>query len=828
MNGTPDKAQKYGTLAQIYIGSLIAAGMLLLCTTLFPWETVDPFRFAGYLIATVLASGLKVALPGITGTMSVSYVFVLLGVLELNPSETMLISCTALLVQTYWRPKKRPTVIQALFNVSSIAIATAATCFVYQFRSMNLPGPAVLGVGACLYFFLNTGSIAAVVALTEHKSLPRVWRECYFWSFPYYLVGALIAALINQFNRHFGWPSSLLVLPVLYVIYRSYFLYLARLEREKRHAENEKRHAETVAALHLRTIEALALAIEAKDASAHNHLRRVQLYAVALGEELGLSGAELEALRAAAILHDIGNLAVPEHIVSKPGKLTPEEFEKMKVHPVVGAAILERVQFPYPVASTVRYHHERWDGSGYPEGLSGEQIPIGSRILAAVDCLNALASDRRYRRAVPIDEAMRIVSERAGTSFDPRVVDLLQRRYVELENTARAAALERAGSNDRKVTRDVPANGPGKSDAPAANQPEFLLSIAAAREEMQMLYELTNELGSSLSLHQTLAALDSRLKRMIPYETMVVYVERDGHLVPEFAQGDDSHVLSSLRIPVGEGLSGWVAQNLEPVINGDPALEPGYANDPAVPARLRAGLAVPLQGTNGVVGVLTLYCSKHDGFSRDHFRILLAISSKASMAIENALHHQQAEMSATTDSLTGLPNTRSLFLRLDAELSRCRRSNAPLAILVCDLDGFKQVNDRFGHMQGNKVLKTVAQGLAENCREYDYVARMGGDEFVMVLPGVRSDAIKKRARELNEMVRQAGLSICGEDLLSISVGDAHFPEHGLDAEQLLARADQCMYKVKKSHKAAEPRVRDLEQIQALAAAFIKSHAAGGR
>src|SRR6185295_2251599 len=195
--------------------------------------------------------------------------------------------------------------------------------------------------------------------------------------------------------------------------------YLDRLEKEKKHVED-------MAGLHLRTIEALALAIEAKDHTTHDHLCRVQVYALEVGREMNLSDLELEALQAAAVLHDIGKLAVPEHIISKPGKLTPEEFEKMKTHPIVGAEILERVAFPYPVVPIVAAHHERWDGAGYHKGLSGEGIPIGARILAAVDCLDALASDRQYRRALPLDEAMEIVKEQSGISFDPRVVEILQ------------------------------------------------------------------------------------------------------------------------------------------------------------------------------------------------------------------------------------------------------------------------------------------------------------------------------------------------------------------------------------------------------------------
>ncbi len=260
--------------------------------------------------------------------------------------------------------------------------------------------PLLLGLAAITYFAANTGSIAAVIALTEHKSIKKIWVECYFWSFPYYLVGAAFAGMIGWFNRQFGWETSLLIVPIIYLIYRSYRLYLGKLE-------DEKRHVEEMATLHLRTIEALALAIEAKDHTTHDHLQRVRVYAIEVAKELGVTSGEMEALHAAALLHDIGKLAVPEHIISKPGRLTPEEFEKMKIHPLVGAEILERVRFPYPVVPIVRAHHEKWDGSGYPFGLKGEEIPIGARILSSVDFLDAMASDRQYRRALPLEEVMK-------------------------------------------------------------------------------------------------------------------------------------------------------------------------------------------------------------------------------------------------------------------------------------------------------------------------------------------------------------------------------------------------------------------------------------
>src|SRR5437588_5175180 len=598
-------------------------------------------------------------------------------------------------------------------------------------------------------------------------------------------------------NRIIGWQTSLLALPAMFVIYRSYRLYLSKLE-------NEKRHVEDMAGLHLRTIEALAMAIEAKDQCTHDHLRRVQVYSVELAKELGLPAEEIKALQAASILHDIGKLAVPDYIISKPGKLTPEEFEKMKVHTIVGSAILEQVAFPYSVAPIVRSHHEKWDGSGYPDGLKEEQIPIGARILSAVDCLDALASNRQYRRALPLDEAMQFLVEQSGKSYDPQVVALLRENYIMLEGMVRSQAgnVERQKlSTDVKVRRGLaPAAGFEVHSLTAhTTQSTFLSSIAAARQAAQTLFELSHDLGNSLSLDETLSVLSVRLKRLVPYDAVAAYILRDNMLAPEYVSGENFRLFASLRIPLGEGLSGWVAQNRKPILNGVPSVETGYLNDPNKFSTLRSAIAVPLEGLQGVVGVLTLYSAESDAYTPDHLRILMAISSKVALSVENALAFQQAETSATTDYLTDLPNARSLFLHLDRELARCKRLNSSVTVMVCDLDGFKQVNDRFGHLEGNRILRLFAKSLQGSCREYDYVARMGGDVFVIVAPGLSVSAAQARGVCLSELARSAGREICNEDILSLSVGCAVFPEDGADAEKLLAEADRRMYMEKQQH-----------------------------
>src|SRR5579864_9350739 len=428
--GLPERSRSWRGLsapAKLYIAVVVIAGLATLVYGGIHQTSRNIAEFICYLGIAILASRLKVNLPGITGTLSVNFLFILIGILELSFSETLILGGVSMLAQCLY--PDRPKALQVTFNVCAGALSTALAYIVYHHRLTNVvidSRPVLLGLAATVYFIANAGTIAAVISLTEHRRLSRILVDCYFWSFPYYLVGAGIAGIIAWLNRTFNWETCLLVLPAVYLIYRSYRLYLGKLE-------DEKRHVEEMASLHLRTIEALALAIEAKDQTTHDHLQRVRVYAVEVAKELGVSPDEMQAVHAAALLHDIGKLAVPEHIISKPGRLTLEEFEKMKIHPVVGAEILQRVRFPYPVVPIVRAHHEKWDGSGYPAGLKGTEIPIGARILSAVDFLDALASDRQYRRAMPLDDVMKRLEGQAGKSFDPKVVDVLQRRYLDLE-----------------------------------------------------------------------------------------------------------------------------------------------------------------------------------------------------------------------------------------------------------------------------------------------------------------------------------------------------------------------------------------------------------
>ena len=790
------------TATNIFLYSVLLVGSLAFGWAVSRLAIAEPVKLGCYCALALIAATLKVRLPGITGTLTVNYVFVLIGLADLSLPECLVVMTLATIVQCLVHAKDRPRIVQVLFNVAIIAIAIVVCGAVYSSSYLISHGIGLLmrlTFAAIVYFVLNTFAVTAIISLTESKPILRVWRECYLWAFPFFFMGAGFAWGFHQLAARFGWQSAMLALPGVYILYTAYHFYLGRLQ-------NEKEHAQDIAALHLRTIEALALAIDAKDQTTHDHLQRVHVYATEIAKEMSLSDLEMEALQAAAMLHDIGKLAVPEHIVSKPGRLTPEEFEKMKIHPVVGAEILERVQFPYPVADIVRSHHEKWDGSGYPDGLKGEAIPIGARILSVVDCLDAVAADRQYRKAAPLDQAMDIIAEQAGKAFDPKIVGILQRRYLDLEAMARKKPVPVVGlSTPPPISRgDQPAAGfeEMQANASADDKLGFLTSIAAARQEVQTLFELSDDLGQSLCQSNTLSIFASKLKIMIPHDLLCIYTIREDILIPDYVTGIEQRLFSSLRIPAGQGLSGWVAENNSSVVNGNPAVEPGYLNDHTVITNLKSALAIPLEEDGSAIGVLSLYSRERNAFSRDHLRVLQALGPRLGAALSNGRKLSEAQDNAVTDYLTGLPNSRSLYLHLDSEMARCRRRQACLGVFLCDLDGFKRINDEHGHLEGNRVLKAVAAALKECCRGYDYVARMGGDEFVVLAPDIAQAALDENVQRFRDAVELTGIRL-GYAGLSSSIGAVVFvPSEGdVDADALLAEADRRMYAHKRRSKA---------------------------
>src|SRR5690349_22586089 len=555
--------------ARLYVGATIAIGALLVVWLGPHSEFKDLPLFALLLLTSAITSAFKVSLPLAKSgsTMSVSYAVDFASLLLLGPNETMLVAVTSAWSQCTFRMKTKNPFYRTLFSMACLAITVQASGFAYESLggvagtlADDLGGVArPLVAAATMYFIFNTCLIAIAVSLATRQSFVAVWNSNFLWSAPSYFVGAGAAALATWAVTTSGVWLALLAAAPLYLTYRTYKVYLGRID-------DERRHVEEMADLHLATIEALALAIDAKDQTAQSHIRRVQVYATSIARGLGMSDGEIQGVKTAALLHDIGKLAVPEHILSKPGPLTQEEFQKIRIHPQVGAEIIAAVPFPYPVAPLILSHHERWDGKGYPQGLSGAEIPLGARILTIVDYYDAVTTERPYHKALSNESAIGLLKHEAGRALDPKLVpvfvDMLPSLVAELGHGAQPEA-------DDEPAQALPGStAVGLVPAGAASAFE---NIALAHREIYALYEIAQSMGTSLGVSDTMALISSKLSKIVSWSgcALFLHTPEADTLKCRFAAGVDAPRLLNANLKVGHGLSGWVARNRRTLINGD-------------------------------------------------------------------------------------------------------------------------------------------------------------------------------------------------------------------------------------------------------------------
>ena len=589
---------------------------------------------------------------------------------------------------------------------------------------------------------------------------------------------------------------SLAVAP-LYLTYRAYKIYQDRID-------DERRHDRQISDLYLATIEALALAIDAKDQTTHTHIRRVQIYAAGLARALGMSEKEVQGIKTAALLHDIGKLAVPEHILSKPGSLTPEEFKKIRIHPQVGAEIIEHVPFPYPVAPLILNHHERWDGKGYPRGVKGDDIPLGARILSVADFFDALMTDRPYHKAMSQEAAVSMLQQEAGRGLDPAVVRRFLEVLPDLMPEARSGEAAIRGLSmiaSQAGDRGAPATGLAVQEPVGRSAFE---NIALAHREIYALYEIAQALGTSIGVSDTMTLIASKLSKLVPFSccALFLYEEEEDLLRCRFATGVDAELVQGVTVKGGYGLAGWVARNRLPLVNVRPSMDLEAAQVLGASTRLQSALLCPLVFNERLIGTLSVYHVEPDHYTDDHRRLLDQVSEQAAGVLANSLMYEQTREDSLSDPLTGLPNTRFMFMHLNRELSRAERLRSEVSLVVMDLDRFKEINDTYGHHTGDRALREVASVLRSTIRPYDTCVRYAGDEFVVVLAGCDEDQAEAKRTELQEAV--AGLYFEGRPgkpiPLSVSAGVAVFPHDGRTYEDLLAAADNRMYRDKSQRK----------------------------
>ena len=569
------------------------------------------------------------------------------------------------------------------------------------------------------------------------------------------------------------------MLALLFLLYCMRELYVEDIERELERA----RRLEDLNASVIRT---LAIAINSKDRMSQGHIERVQTSALAIAREMGVDDSEMEALRIAALLHDIGKLAVPEHILNKPERLTDEEERKVQSHTRVGKRILEPIMFPYDVVSIVEHHHEAYDGSGYPDGQQGVEIPLGARILAVANVYDALVSPRPYRVALSGEEATAHIQAHSGIEFDPDAVVA----FLRLEHKGGLVHTYSVLTAQRRAE-----DGAGGS---------IHDDIASAQQELFALYDIAQTMSTTLNVQETLGLIASKTKKVVNYSTFVVFLVDAGQkfIRAEFVRGLRDNDIAGLTIPLREGISGKVAANGIPMRSDDPGGDLEFGRPGPSGVELLSGLSVPLVRERDIIGVITLYHCDKNAFTEDHQRLLGIVARQASMAVENAREFERTKESALTDNLTGLPNARCLYMLLEQELSRAQRQEQPFSLLAMDLDDFKSINDTFGHQAGDDTLRDLARIFQSAVREYDVVARHAGDEFFVVLPATDREQASIIANRIQAAVdgHRARYRNTTTVQLRVSVGVATYPEDGRDMHSLIAAADAAMYADKRANQ----------------------------
>jgi diguanylate cyclase (GGDEF)-like protein/putative nucleotidyltransferase with HDIG domain len=792
---------------RVYVFAMIALGAVLMASALTTWQLARPGLFTALLVMSVISSALKVDMPLGVGSscISLSYAVDFTALLLLGPAPAMVITVAGGWSQCTFRMSVPNPTYKTLFSIATLAVSVAAAGGTYgalggTYGSLPAAPLQPLMAAALVYFLVNSFAVAAAYGLSSGRGIFRAWHDNFLWTISSYVVGAIAAGIaVEVFQRAGEWHTALAFVP-LCLTYRSYRIYHRRIADEQRRASES-------AQLHRESTEVLARAIQAKDEGGNRHVERVQYYASALAQCLELPEPDRQAVEIAALLHDVGKLAVPEHILSKPGPLTTDERKKMQLHAQIGAEIVGAVPFPFPVAPLIRSHHERWDGKGYPTGLRGEQIPLGARILAVVDCFDALTSRRPYRVAMSRDGAIRVMRELAGKAFDPTIVT----RFIELLPVLTPPASD---TFSRRSPDTEDAGGHAGLERRERIGADAFAEIASANRETNVLYEIAQSMGRSMSLADCMPVVADKLSDLLPLSLCAVFVRRgDEDLRCRFVAGLHADRLENAAIAEGDGLSGWVARHRRPLVNGVPAAEFTAAGTSSVDLRLQSALICPLVVGDEVIGTIAVYHEGVGSYTEDHRRVLDQVARQAASVVHNALVFERSQEQALKDGLTGLFNPRALQFQAAREIGRARRAAQPFSLVLLDLDEFKGINDTYGHLAGDRALQEVASALQQSTRSYDTCIRYGGDEFVILLPSCDRKEAEDRCRELQRNVAALSLSAPdGRDIpLRVSAGASVFPEDGDTCERLLVRADRRMYRNKAQAKSQTSQVPVGEQ-----------------
>src|SRR5881396_243921 len=614
---------------RIYI--IVLAALAVPVISWSTWDVAHTPVSSGWIVLTVLTVltvPFFLFLPSANAIVGIGDAYVVAMAMMFGPSPCIIATLCHSLTASVLVPN-RPKMYRAVFNVSSMVCVAWIYSHTYKLinpsLSPNVPDMILPAVALTVTFFVfNSLSTATAIAWASGEPILVFWaRSCMPLAIDF-SVSAVSASLIVGLSELNEW-APLAVAPLVGVVWGWNKVNKAKaMEAEKHLKEQEE--------LYLRTVESLGLAVDAKDQTTYGHIHRVRAYAMGLARFCGIKDKkELMAIETGSLLHDIGKLAIDDYILNKPGRLSKQEFEKMKMHAPAGHEILQQIKFPFPVAEYVRYHHERWDGSGYPDGLKGEAIPLGARIISISDAFDAIRSARPYKLSFNIQNSTDLLRAQAGTMYDPHLVEIFVQHLDELEAGATKASEKTPQLAFRKYFEKVDlALASDSASAPPASLP------TAASAELVSLYEFCHSFGRNLDLPDALPIVARRLRRLVPFTTIAFFIDDgENNLKAAFASGKFSDVVKSMTIGLGKGISGWVAAYRKPIVNTGPALE--FQDLEGDFTSLTDALVVPLITGGDCIGTISLYAEAPIFYSQMHLGMMQLVAGQVASLVAEAL-----------------------------------------------------------------------------------------------------------------------------------------------------------------------------------------------
>jgi diguanylate cyclase (GGDEF)-like protein len=767
-----------------YISFLSCAATII--ATWAVWDLLNNSHDSGlYLLVVLLAFTLPfyLFLPSVNTAVGIGDAYIMAIAMIYGVAPCVVVTCVQTLFISLFARRAKRYLYRTIFNTASTVCGAWLYSSIYhainkgsvQLHDIVIPAAAL----AVTYFLTNSMLASIAISWSLGENIFNFWAKTCVPLAADYSVSSVSAVLIVALHGYNKYSLDIAAALLLGVVWGWHKMNKTRVDEAERHLREQEQ-------LYLRTVESLALAVDAKDQTTYGHIRRVKVYATGLAKLCGVRDPnEFKAIETGSLLHDIGKLAIDDYILNKPGRLSKQEFEKIKVHAAAGDEILQSVRFPFPVAKYVRYHHERWDGLGYPDGLKGEEIPLGARILAVADAFDAIRYSRPYKLAIPMEEALELLRAQSGSIYDPNLIKLFIDHIEELEAVAIKESESMPEPSFRKYFETVD-RALLAADV-NARDPASPLDVPS---ELILLAEFCSTIGEHLDLEDILPIFAGRMRKMVPFSACAFYLnEGNDCLRVAFVSGMLSEQIRNNIIGLGKGISGWVAAYRRPMINTGPALDFQDINGDFT--SFKDALVVPIIYDDESLGTISLYAQESSLYTQYELSIIQTLAGFLSPLISQSRKHGESAPEKVLDLTTQIHRISYLTAIGPHLISSAEKNKSPVSLIYIEIRNIGQIIRTYGVHIGNITLRRIADCVKPELRESDILVRFGHQAFVAFLPGVRDEQALRCAQRLRHQIKGQASFAGGQNFpIDCQIGIASYPKEGTTIFALLQSAQK--------------------------------------